>query len=82
MRKNRKKYGKDKFESYFEELSKISKNAPQDEEILAEFKCGDFSSIDPEFFKTGHDMCEKFLSFQKKRKKQRKNESKKMEIRL
>lgn len=32
-------------------ISELAKNAPEPEEILAEFERGDYSSLDPEFLK-------------------------------
>lgn len=67
---------KDKFQAYFDKLEGLAKNAPSAEEILAEFEQGDFSSIDPEFFKTGNDIVEKFLNSRKKKKQQKIKRSK------
>lgn len=72
MRKNT----KDKFQAYFDKLRELAKKAPTAEKILAEFERGDFSSVDPEFFKTGHDIAEKFLNFRKKKKQQKMKRSK------
>ena len=68
MEKNK----KDKFQFFINKLKKLAKNAPSDEEILGEFERGDFSSIDPNFFKTGHDMANKFLEESKKQNRSKK----------
>lgn len=49
MPKNKKK--KDIFDAYLKELKDIGKNAPEPEEILAQFERGDFSSLDPDLLK-------------------------------
>ena len=52
--------------------NKKNQKIPTAKEILDEFERGDFSSVDPLYFKTGHDILEKFLSSQKKKKRQKK----------
>lgn len=49
MPKNDKK--SDIFDTYLKELKEIGKNAPEPEEILAQFERGDFSSLDPDLLK-------------------------------
>jgi len=49
MPKNEKK--SDIFDIYLKELKEIGKNAPEPEEILAQFERGDYSSLDPELLK-------------------------------
>ena len=49
MQKNEKK--KDIFDAYLKELKEIGKNAPEPEEILAQFERGDYSSLDPDLLK-------------------------------
>ena len=63
---------KDKFEPYFKTLKGLAKKAPSDEKILSEFEQGDFSSVDSDFFKTGHDMAQKFLRENKNKDKVKK----------
>ena len=69
MRKNKKE---DKFKSYFNHLEELAKNAPSGEKILDEFEQGDFSSVDPDFFKTGDDIASKFLKAKKNKNKVKK----------
>lgn len=61
------KKNKGGFDNYLNELKEIAKGAPLPEEILEEFKRGDYSSLDPEFFKTGHDIAERFINSRKKK---------------
>lgn len=48
MKNKKKQFNVDE---YLKEISDLAKNAPETEEILAEFEKGDYSSLDPEFFK-------------------------------
>lgn len=49
---------------YDKAIKELAKGSPSAEEILTEFENGDFSSIDPEYFKTGHDILERFMKSQ------------------
>lgn len=48
MKKGTKPFNVDE---HLKKISELAKDAPEPEEILAEFERGDYSSLDPEFLK-------------------------------
>jgi hypothetical protein len=71
MPKNEKK--SDIFDAYLKELKEIGKDAPEPEEILAQFERGDFSSLDP-------DLLKEIEEREKKEKKKKISRSSRKEI--